>query len=326
MPTNAIATPVDSVASRPSASTALSVTSTSAPPASAASGTSAPSLDAFAPRICRIRFGAIRPMYDSGPAMLTATLAKPTATTVPASRVASTRTPAAAAASSPSASGSSGRITSGSAASGATSHRSASRSPAAPGWYRLPLAHSDAPTTVCSKNASSSVVTAENSSMQTLPARMRRSGVARQPPAAADTHAAAASPQTNRSGTDAWPASAGTSIAAISPSCAPPVMPSRSGAASGLRVSDCSSAPAAARQPPATSAAATRGAARSNSMICASCAASPPAGAASHARSSGASRIAAVTTISATSAPAIAPTRPGAAARDAGEGSGARPP
>ncbi|CAK0601848.1 Uncharacterised protein [Burkholderia pseudomallei] len=155
---------------------------------------------------------------------------------------------------------------------------------------------------------------------------MRRSGVARQPPAAADTHAAAASPQTNRSGTDAWPASAGTSIAAISPSCAPPVMPSRSGAASGLRVSDCSSAPAAARQPPATSAAATRGAARSNSMICASCAASPPAGAASHARSSGASRIAAVTTISATSAPAIAPTRPGAAARDAGEDSGARPP
>ncbi|VWB32847.1 hypothetical protein BLA24064_01399 [Burkholderia latens] len=133
VPTSAIATPVDSVASRPDASTALSVTSTSAPPVSADSGTSTPSRAARAPRTWRSRFGATRPTYDSGPAMLTATLVNATATIVAASRVASTRTPAAAAASSPSASGFSGRITNGNATSGTTSQRAASASPVAPG-------------------------------------------------------------------------------------------------------------------------------------------------------------------------------------------------
>jgi hypothetical protein len=133
VPTNAIATPVDKVESRSSASTALSVASTSAPPASAESGTSAASFDDFAPRIMRSRFGAISPTYDNGPAIATATLAKPTATVIAKRRVASTLTPAALAASSPSASGSSGRITKGNAASGSTSHASADINPDAPG-------------------------------------------------------------------------------------------------------------------------------------------------------------------------------------------------
>ncbi|KVF16102.1 hypothetical protein WJ05_04640 [Burkholderia vietnamiensis] len=52
--------------------------------------------------------------------------------------------------------------------------------------------------------------------------------------------AANSSMQTNSSGTDATPASAGTSIAASRPSCASPVTLSRSGDASGLHVAEAS--------------------------------------------------------------------------------------
>ena len=119
-----------------------------------------------------------------------------------------------------------------------------------------PVFHSDTTIAAWSLRLRNSAISAAKVCATATPARVRRSGEVFQPPAMRKVNSAANRPPTKTSGR---PRAPGRSMPRITPSCAPAVMPSRSGDTSGLRVISCMIAPETPRQAPTSTPAKARG-------------------------------------------------------------------